>query len=128
MPHFSATNTSGEDVPSLTIVSEYREWTTTLEYHRHWAGQISNFSTLLYICICIVAIATGGEKNAIEADMKLFLEIKQGQCTASKDYLRRLRAGARWAIDCVKELGSAGLKHRAWELFVICMSAARLSQ
>lgn len=121
-PHLSTTSTV--DVSSLTIVSEYRQRTASLEQHSAWAEQISNFSTLLYICVCIVALWTGNKQEDIDADMRLFLAAKQAKCEAETRYLKRLRNGALWAIRQINNLISAGFKHRAWELFVICMSIA----
>ncbi|KAI3326638.1 hypothetical protein HD806DRAFT_532274 [Xylariaceae sp. AK1471] len=102
------------------IIAGYRKLTTALYQHHNWARQLFQFSTLLYVCSCVVAIANGDDKDAIDNDMVLFLQSTQGRCKAGKEYLRRVRQGGQWVVTRARELCSMGLEHRAWELFLLC--------
>lgn len=115
------------DAPSdeasiLDLLEQYGGSTHALGAHKAYATQIAYYSTLLFVCLAIVALRTGSDVEAVDGHMKKFLTDQQGkECTSGKPYLSRLRTGALWAVRRMDELYEKGLKHRGPEIFVLCV-------
>ncbi len=115
------------DAPSdeasiLDLLEHYGGSTNALGAHKAYATQVANYSTLLIVCLAIVARRTGSDVEAVNGHMRKFLTDQQGKkCTSGPSYLSRLRTGALWAVRRMDELYEKGLKHRGPEIFVLSM-------
>ncbi|KAF2182617.1 hypothetical protein K469DRAFT_586197 [Zopfia rhizophila CBS 207.26] len=115
-------DTPGGEASILDVLGDYRVFTNALGAQKAYVTQISYYSTLLFVGLSIVALRTGANPEAVDDYMRKFLTDQQGkECTAGETYLSQLRTGALWPIRCMDELYDKGLKHRGWEIFVLCM-------
>ncbi|KAF1999274.1 hypothetical protein P154DRAFT_232813 [Amniculicola lignicola CBS 123094] len=108
--------------PDLTTpLEDYGHFLDRVGAHKVFATQISHYSTLLFVCIAIIARKIR-PVDAVDVCMKRFLTIQQGKdCNAQTKYLSRLRSGALWAVHIMEGLADKGLKHRGPEAFLLCM-------
>lgn len=104
----------------LDVLRDYGRFANALGAHKVYATQISNYGTLLFICLSIVARKTGAKPEVVDEHIKKFLMRQQEKCDAGSEYLTRLRTAALWPVKQMNELYRKGLKHRAWEMFVLC--------
>lgn len=111
-----------EDTDSIPkIVNDYGTFAQALGAHKIYATQISNYSTVLFICLTIVAYEAGMKLESVNESTKSFLKKQQGTCVADRKHLKRLRNAASWLARQSIELYRKGLMHRAWEIFVLSM-------
>ncbi|KAF2182599.1 hypothetical protein K469DRAFT_690714 [Zopfia rhizophila CBS 207.26] len=114
-------NAPGGEASILDVLGDYRGFANALGVHRTYAIQISYYSTLLFVGLCIVALRTGTNPEVVDDHMRKFLTEQQGkECTAGETYLSQLRTGALWTIKRMDELYETALKHRGWEIFLLC--------
>ena len=84
------------DVPDnkasiLAVLGDYHAFANTVRANKTYATQISNYSILLFLCLCIVAVWAGTELEAVDNHMKKFLIMQQGKtCKAGMVYLLQL--------------------------------------
>jgi hypothetical protein len=106
----------------IQMLDDYGAFLNELATRKNYATQVSHFSTLLFCCLALVALELDTPLTKVDEIMKTCLSQQYGNCTASGKYLSRLRTAARWAVQRVDELYKVGLKHRAWEIFLMCTS------
>ncbi|KAF2812801.1 uncharacterized protein BDZ99DRAFT_517114 [Mytilinidion resinicola] len=110
-----------EDGASISdVLQDYGQFSIALNGRRNHAIQISNYSTVLFVNLVSIDLATGATLEAADSHMKKVLKVLQRKCEADSKYLSRLRTAALWPVQQTKELYQKGLMHRAWEIFVIC--------
>jgi hypothetical protein len=105
----------------LDILQDYGSFTNELTINTMYTTQISHYATLLFVCLAVIARHTGVKPLDVDTQIVKFLKKQQGHGTDNLDHARRLRKAALWPIERMKELYKKGLKHRAWEIFVLCM-------
>jgi hypothetical protein len=114
------------DAPSdeaniLDVLGDYGGFANTLRTHRIYSKQVANYSTLLFVCLCVIALRAGSDLKVVDDYMRKFLTVQQGkECRSEKTYLSQLRTGALWVVKRMDELDKKGLKHRGPEMFVLC--------
>jgi hypothetical protein len=103
----------------LDILGDYHVFAKALVGNKTYATQMSNYSTIIFLGISIVALWARFNIDAVDLHIREFLTAKQGKkCEASGTYLSQLRTAALWPIIQMEKLYQEGLKHRAWELFL----------
>ncbi len=117
-------NKPDDEASILDVLGDYRVFANALAAHRTYATQISYYSTLVFICLCIIALRAGAELGAVEDHLRDYLTEQQGKkCEAEGTYLSQLRTAALWPLKRMDELYRKGLKHRAWEVILHCMAS-----
>lgn len=112
----------GRETSILNVLRDYQVFTSVLRTERDYAKQVSYYSTLLFVGLSKVALWTGANLDEVDDHMRKFLTDQQGkECKATMTYLGQLRTAATWPIRRMDELYDKGLKHRSWEIFVLCM-------
>jgi hypothetical protein len=107
----------------LEVLHDYGSFAMAMAGEKLYATQMSNYSALLFTCIAVVALKTGADPVTVNNCLKAFLNAQQGSCTADSTHLEHLQHGALWVVSRMNELYSKGLKHRSWELFLLCTSS-----
>lgn len=78
------------------------------------------FLSLIFLAACEVALSTGVEKSRVRAIQRIFLTESRGkECNVQYISLDKERGGARWFINQTQYLFQRGLRHRAFELFLL---------
>ncbi|CBX91489.1 predicted protein [Plenodomus lingam JN3] len=117
----------GTEASILNILSDYQVFTSVLGAEKAYATQVSNYSTLLFVGLSIVAFSVGTDPEKVENHMRKFLTHQQSKvCTAKGSYLSKLRTAALGPIKRMDELCEKGLKDRSWEIFVLCMASSNV--
>jgi len=101
----------------LELLNNYARVTATLGIDKAFTVQVLRFRVLVFVSMCCVLIYYGVEKSLVDRAMRLCISQSVGK---NLDCLRR---GASWVNRRICTLGSAGLDHRASELFVLCKSS-----
>ncbi|KAK3991282.1 hypothetical protein QBC44DRAFT_393542 [Cladorrhinum sp. PSN332] len=108
-------NIRDESSGTEALLQTYRNFVQHLCRSRDRIQQLTNFGTLLYICLCRVARST--DKLPVETVNELmndFLPRKKGS-----DYLGRLRRSVLWPVRQAEAL-RPWLGNRADEFFLLC--------
>lgn len=114
----------GSGASILDVVGDYRAYANELVVNKCYATQISYYSTLLFTCLCIIALRAGARRDAVDDQLREYLTEQQGEkCESEGTYLSQLRTAALWPVKRMDELYKKGLEHRAWEVFLHCMAS-----
>jgi hypothetical protein len=106
----------------LEVLRDYDSFAIALVGEKIYATQISNYGALLFTCVAIVALKAGADPEAVYERLKAFLIAQQGRSKADSTHLKSVLEGALWVVSQMNELYSKGLKHRSWDLFLLCTS------
>ena len=116
-------NTLDSKAGILDVLEDYGRFVVGLEIHKTWAIQLSYYSSLLFVCLCIISLHAGADKDAVNDQLRQFLTELQGKkCEAGADYLSQLRSAVLWVLRRMDELEKRGMEHRSYEMFVLCMA------
>lgn len=108
----------GSSVTPFVIVEAYQQLQAVLHQHAANATQLSNYSLLLFYCLCAVARGTGMKVE--EVDKLIGACVSSGRETSA--YWMRLRFAAKRAAGLIEEL-EVSLGPLVSQLFVLCKSA-----
>jgi len=116
-------NTLNSKADILGVLEDYGRFVVGLEIHKTWAIQLSYYSSLLFVCLCVISLHAGADKDAVNDQLRQFLTELQGKkCEAGADYLSQLRSAVLWVLRRMGELEKRGMEHRSYEIFVLCMA------
>lgn len=101
-------------------LEQYQQYASTLITQNKIVRPVSDYATLVFMCLCVVSIHSGISIKKVEEQIKKFFTTQQKECTSTSKYLSSLRTGALWALRQMDELYQTDLRHRAWEVFLIC--------
>ncbi|KAJ3469726.1 hypothetical protein MRS44_003791 [Fusarium solani] len=102
-------------VTPFVIVKAYQQLQAVLHQHAANATQLSNYSLLLFYCLCAVARGTGMDVE--EVDKLIGACLSSGRQTSA--YWMRLRFAAKRAAGLIEEL-EVNLGPLVSQLFVLC--------
>ncbi|KAH8726666.1 hypothetical protein GQ44DRAFT_705332 [Phaeosphaeriaceae sp. PMI808] len=105
----------------VDVLEDYSSFASAIAANKTYSAQTSNYATLLFICLSVIARSAGAQAKVVDGHIIEFLKEQQGECTADLDYMHRLRTSVAWPIERMEELDKKGLKHRASEIFLLCM-------
>ena len=79
----------------------------------------SRFLSLVFLAACCVAIHQKQPVETVNAAQKEFLRATRGTCDEKPESLAKDRAAVRWLIEEMQRQFRRGLRHRAFELFLL---------
>ncbi|KAK3900118.1 hypothetical protein C8A05DRAFT_17542, partial [Staphylotrichum tortipilum] len=79
----------------------------------------ARFLPLVFLATCCVAIHQGHPVESVDAAQIAFLKASRGTCDEGPKSLAKDRAAVRWLIGEMQRLFRRGLRHRAFELFLL---------
>lgn len=97
--------TFGEQVRKMIVGSKFAE-------------TISNYSSLVFIAACCVALKNGHPTDLVDAAQNSFYQVKR-EGSSQKHHLAADRSAVLWLIQEMERQYHRGLKHRAFEMFLL---------